>query len=346
MSKRRDRHRFSATGGATGDFTASVSAAAQTALARHHTYALLSQLYLQGPTPSLLPYVQAIPELAQALPPALAPDAAAAEHYHLFGLSLFPYASAFVSEGGLLGGSITGAVAASYAEAGFKAELSSTAADHIGCQLAFLAFLNMREFMEWSVPTTDAAHDIRKRQLDFLHNHVLDWMAPFAVALQRQEQRFFATLGDLTLVFISAHLADLTSEDECASKVDLPVYFQLDAHREDEAPSLQMLAAYLTTPYKSGFSLTRNDISWLARHIRQPRGFGGRRQMLLALMESTQRYGRLEELFTLLDSEAIAWHESYNEFTIEHPNIGPYVKNWAGKLGATRLYLARFRAQL
>lgn len=331
--------------GHRGDQQTSALDVSDAALARHHAYALFSQLYIHGLTPSVLPYVKAIPELARTVSSALAPDAAAADYYHLFGFNLFPYASAFVGEDSLLGGTVTESVSAAYADGGFCARTTFTADDHIGRQLAFMAFLCVCEAKACEQAHTVAARDAQRRQLRFMHAHMLNWLPPFAVALQRQKNRFFAALGDLTISFVNAHVAQLGGE-KSSGRGYCAVHSPSEPAHRDGHLVLKDLADYLTTPYACGLALTRETISRLGREVQQPSGFGSRRDMLLTLLETAQRYGRLLHLLTALEVEAKVWQKSFATFATDYPLLESAALHWCQKAGSTRSYLARVQLQL
>ena len=107
------------------------------ALARRRTYELFGELFLAGVTAESLAGLAAIPELAAAARPFNA-DAAAAEHYRLTAVTVFPYESIFRDPTGLLGGKITDQVTALYRQNGY--DLLSDA-DHLGHELGFMAHL-------------------------------------------------------------------------------------------------------------------------------------------------------------------------------------------------------------
>ena len=122
---------------------------ADMALARHHTYTLFSRLFLEGVTAELRPFLPPIPELAAVLPEPFDADESAATHHYLFQLNLFPYESIFLATDGLLGGPVTNKVQQQYEQSGFIVDASATSPDHIGHELAFLAFLCGAEADVW-----------------------------------------------------------------------------------------------------------------------------------------------------------------------------------------------------
>ncbi|MEZ4555598.1 MAG: hypothetical protein R2854_03955 [Caldilineaceae bacterium] len=69
-------------------------------------------------------YITGLPALEAALPTPYSPDSAAADHYALLGLTVFPCASAFLDEAGQVGGAWSAQVAANV----YRVRLSPVAA--------------------------------------------------------------------------------------------------------------------------------------------------------------------------------------------------------------------------
>jgi TorA maturation chaperone TorD len=153
----------------------------QQALALHRSFALLAPLYREGLTAVSWPLLQQLPGLAERLPPAFDPDAAAAVHYRLFHFNLFPYESFFLDESGLLGGERTAAVTTFYQQAGFSPQ-TAVAADHISQQLALLAFLCGAEADAVTDGLPAQVERVRRLRQHFYRSHLLRWLPPFLTA--------------------------------------------------------------------------------------------------------------------------------------------------------------------
>lgn len=303
--------------------------ASQKALARSRTYTLFGRIYLEGLTPELMPYVQAIPKLVETLPEIFNADEAAADHQHLFGFNIFPYQSIFLDPSGLLGGDITDTVIQSYQEAGFDVQAGSESADHIGHELHLLAYLcgleakaqqeNGSEVLQWTI----------KLQHDFLDRHLLTWLPPLVQVLGRQGNPFYPALAGLTLNLVSEHRA--------SQKPDLVVEFQLARPPnllEDEKTGLKEIVGYLLRPVYSGIYLSRDDIGRLARQRALPRGFGDRQQMFLNLLRSAANYGGLAAILEQLQNLAKSWAETYGEMAFD-PILAPFANQWQYRASST-----------
>ena len=227
-----------------------------TAAARHHTYVLLSQLYLKGVTAELLPYLAQISELAAA-PHPFDQDEAAASHYRVFIHNVFPYESIFRDPSGLLGGSITDQVKAFYQNAGI---LFSDDADHIGHELAFLATLCMVEAAASEAEAQENITTSVRQQRDFLSEHLLHWLPPFISSLSFIDDPFYQALGQLTQNIVYDHFLAVGLELPAQSAV-MPETINVPDIIHNEQTSLKQIAGFLSTPPQSGLYLSARDDS-------------------------------------------------------------------------------------
>lgn len=281
------------------------------AQARHNAYQLFSELFLHGVTESLLPYVAAVPELRETLPDPLVLDEAAAEHHQVLSLNLFPYESVFLDPEGILEGPITQQLLADYLDMGFGQVMNDVSADHIGHELAALAFLCGAEADAEQDELPARAAQIRTRQLQFLNGHLLRWWAPFATAVETEGRPFYSRLTELTNDLLRSHCDALT-----ASVVHAPAAFELPKPPDllgSDKTSLKDIAQFLVTAPYSGLFLSREAIGQLARRHELPRGFGSREQILANLFRAAVQYEALSAVLTDLQtlfSEVQADHDS------------------------------------
>lgn len=312
---------------------------AQKAAARHHTYVLLGRLFLQGLHESLWQHVQAIPDLAAHLPHSYSPDTAAADYQELFGFNLFPYESIFLGTDRLLGGRTTGAVMASYRQMGFQVDERAAGPDHVGHELALLAFLSGAEADAWRDGVTAEARRMRQLAADFMQRHLLRWLFPFVVAVDRQANPFYTALAGLTLDFVAAHAEELQEVFTFAEELVLPAAPALATSGE---ATWRPLAAYLLTPAWSGVYLSRNDISRLARSYRLPRGFGEREQMLVNLLKAADVYDSFDALMGTLQELVTAWEQRYRQQMHTFPQLAPFAQTWRSRALDTAQKLTLF----
>lgn len=284
---------------------------------------MLGRLFLDGVTETLWPYVQAVPELRAAYPTAFSPDNAAATHHHLFAFQLFPYESFFRAETGLSGGPIAGAVAQFYQQAGFDA--AADAPDHLGHELAFLAYLTQKEANSWDNQQQALAHTWQQQQQRFLSNHLLNWLVPFVVALQRAAPTsFYDTLAQLTLELVADHAAAL---NHSLAAIPLPAI-------SDPLPTLSdnprpwEFVHFWVTPAHSGLFLSRDDISQVAHRAGVVPGFGKREEMLKTVLDAAATAATLPYLFQTLTQFSHYWRNAYDQISTEFPQLIPFITPW------------------
>jgi TorA maturation chaperone TorD len=298
----------------------------QTALARSYTYHLFSRLYLQGIAPDILPTLRAIPELANALGENISLEELAAEHHRLFSYILYPYESYFLDLTGMIGGRFTNAVLAFYDEASYGADSAVGSPDHIGSELGLLASLCGREAFASKENNLLLVAQAQELQWRFLQTHLLQWLLPFLVAMQRQPTRVFRALADLTLDLVSDHISTLLDRGQSASSTaNIPSAPDL---LEDDQTRLKEIARHLVTPGFCGIFLSKEDVAELGRQLELPRGFGSRQQMTVNLMRSAARYELLPELLQAVEMLLEEWLTSYDRISSTHSVLRPFSDSW------------------
>ena len=312
---------------------------AETALARHHTYTLLSRLFLEGVTAELRPFLLPITQLATALPEPFDVDESAAMHHHLFQLNLFPFESIFLATDGLLGGPVTNQVQQQYEQSGYVVDASATSPDHIGHELSFLAFLCGAEADAWEDGLEKTAVSIQQRQHSFLQHHLMRWLAPFVLAVQAQENEFYSAVANLTLTFVTDHAEKATSATNQHVLPDLP--FLLD----NDKTGLKEISNYLTTPAYSGFFLSRDHISRIARQHQLPRGFGNRTQMLTNLMKTAVQYDQFPTIISSLQNTATDFSKQLENISKNYSHQAPKIFPWQRRCQTTIQLLEQIKSE-
>lgn len=115
---------------------------------------------------------------------------------------------------GLLYGKSTVAVERFYKMAG--AEIGGKAKDlpdHIGLELAFMAFMCRRERQAWEAGDEALAKSLRSWQRAFLESHPARWSEDLACAIQKKtENGFYRWAGRFTQDFVAADLQSLKED--------------------------------------------------------------------------------------------------------------------------------------
>lgn len=310
------------------------------ALARSNAYGLFSQLYQQGLTQTLLPYVRAINVPDSLVPTVLDVDQQAAIHQDLFGFNVFPFEGVFVDAPSALGGPATAAVQHFYRQAGHVPRKSDVAADHIVLELGLMAFLSRTEADGLATRNQTAVSHSRNLQRQFLDQHLLLWLPALFLAICQQGESFFQALAELTLELVLDHRQTL-DEDPAPPPAS---FFLPEAHALLENPNtgLREVAAYLLTPAHCGLYLSRDDIARLGRQVHLPRGFGDRRQMLTNLLKSAAEYDSLPVLVTELQQTVLAWQDHYQHWRKTGPLVMVNIASaWMKRLSATDSVLTK-----
>ena len=311
----------------------------QTALARGHAYNLFGQLYRQGLTAELLPYVRAIDMPDGLVPAVLDTDQQAAVHQALFGFNVFPHESVFVDAPSVLGGPATAAVQHFYRQVGFAPREGEVAPDHIALELGLMAFLSGAEANGWTTRNTDTVPQNRNLQRQFLDQHLLLWLPALVLAIRQQGESLFQALAKLTLELVLDHRRTL-DEDLPSSppSIHLP---KAPALLDNPSTGLREVAAYLLTPAHCGLYLSRDDIARLGHQLHLPCGFGDRRQMLTNLLRSAAEYDSLPALVTELQQMVLIWQDHYQHWRRTGPlSMVSIAAAWIERLSATDSLLA------
>ena len=296
------------------------------AQARSSAYTLLSRLFLEGVSAEIHPYLNAIPNLS------LQPfnhDEAAAAHHRLFQHTLIPNESIFLDTTGLLGGDLADAIARQYADAGFAAHDD---ADHIGGELAMLAFLCGAEADAWEDDMPRIAQRIRKQQQRFMQQHLLRWLPPFVIALQQQGDALYGQVSELLWSLMGEHFAEIGEAVQA---------WELDAAHDlnGEDISLKDIANFLGTPAWSGWWFGRGEIEKIGRKLNLPRGFGPRIQMTMNLFRSAAQFDGAQQLFAEFVLGTQKWQTAYQKLAVDAPALSNFVTVWQDRLSATQAML-------
>lgn len=281
----------------------------QRTLAYSRAYELFSHLYQHGITATTASIIPALPDF-----PTFDRNTAdfahfGAQHYRLFGYSVYPYEAIFLGEDRLLGGTLTEAVAQFYTEVGFPVP-DDESADHIAVELALLAFLTGAE----ADAEADGAHQhvyrLRNLQRRFLEDHLLRWLPALTYAVQMQGNAFYSALASQTLDLVLSHREALGDDLMSGSfPFRLPDAPDLVNH---EKTSLRDIARYLLTPAYSGVFLSHDDIARLGTAYRLPRGFGSREQTLTNLLRTAADYDAVDDVFGAISTSVGAWAGFYS----------------------------------
>ena len=290
-----------------------------------NTFALLSQLFLHGPSPELQDHLAAIPDLAACLAQA---DAGA--HYDLFGRNVLPFQGIFLHADAGLDGPNTAHLLNLYHAAQFEVS-SSERPDHIGTQL---------DFLQHELALASPVHSTPADLAAFLDTHLLTWLAPFTLAVGQHASPCYAALADLTFNL----LATLRTEfADIPATLVLPEPSNLLA---DPGTGLKKIAGHLLIPSATGIYLSTHTIQNLARGQQLPRGFGDRRQMLTNLLRNAAQYDLLADVLKNLEAQCQRWTADYQRLLDQYPLLSPVIRPWQTRAAHTRTLLEQMQTAM
>lgn len=279
-------------------------------------------------------------DLARHLPSPFNADEAAADHYHLFGFNIHPYESVFLGTGGNEAASqqdtdIIRRIEHAFDQAGYRPATTEFSSDYIGNELGMLAHLTLAETHAWEDGKSHIAARVQQQQHRFLSEHLLRWLPSLTIAIQGQQNPFFAAVAFLLRQFVEDHALSLSTGHPLPGPegwLPLP-----PALLQSEKTALRHIARYLCTPAHSGIYLSRDTIASLARHLQLPRGFGSRQQLMENLFQASVQYDQLPDLLASLRTVCEKWQSQY-EAALD-PVLEPFVAPWMQRTTTTSAIL-------
>ncbi len=250
---------------------------------RARAYALLAHLVARGPSEATLTATRASEHLAEGLDAYASLDEAAADHQHVFGMSVPPFEGVFLDPEGVVGGVLADRLHDTYRAIGFAPDPTTEEAEHLSTELRALAHLASAESDALEDGRRDLAEHLRLLSVRMLDGHLLRWLPTLTAAVRDTERAWPCALVDQIEDLVLMHREALG-----APMLDLepftlaPLPPLLDA----DDTGLADVARVFTLPALSGTFLSRDDIARIGRGHRIPRGFGERRVLLENLFRS------------------------------------------------------------
>ncbi|PRQ02558.1 Nitrate reductase delta subunit [Enhygromyxa salina] len=289
------------------------------ALAYSRLYAVLARALLRGVDARMLAQLRELDWVG----PGDGLEQLATQLHATFELGVFPYAGVFLDPDAQAG-ACADRVRGFYARAGFSprpvnAEL---APDHLGVELAFMAFVSRAHADGRLGPSSPLL-------AEFLDACVLAYLPSLVIAARELGEGAWPTMLNELLELVAAQRATLPGPRAAPSLC--PAQALLD----DARTGLREIAAYLLTPARSGVFLTRADIAALARSRGLARGFGSRLTMLDNLLRGAVEYGELDKLRAGLD-ELLARRDHRLVELDQRLELGPAIEPWRAAIARTR----------
>ena len=246
-------------------------------------------------------------------------DELAADHYHVFGLEVFPYGSVFFNDNAHMGGPFPSEIDAIFQAKGKEAPSES---DHLGQELSLLASL---------VTMNDA-----EAAGDLLYRLILSWYFPFVETVKRLEHPFFNALFDHLTSLLLGLAAQFPPVDPEVPAPELKALAVLD----DEETGLKNIAEFLLAPRLSGVYLSRTELKEIGDRVEMPTGFGTRSTLLPQLFFTAVDYEKMPLLVGELEAICQAFLIQYQQWEKTQP-LG--LRYWVQQVEQSLLMLHKMK---
>ncbi len=200
-----------------------------------------------------------------------------AEHSDLFAFRLYPYASVYLGEEGMLGGEARDRVAGFWRVLGLE---SPAEPDHLTVLLAFYAQLTGNSPSKTEVPSEP---DPRRQQAGrvFYREHLISWLPVYLARLAEVASPFYRRWGEL----LGEALSDPANGEANPTAARLPLALRqappmVDPRRDGAKDFLLALLS----PVRCGFILLRDDLLRAGGELGLAARVGERRFVLEALL--------------------------------------------------------------
>jgi TorA maturation chaperone TorD len=291
-------------------------------------YTFLAQALLDALSPDML--LVLFPEAALS---EINADELEVDHYRVFGINVYPYASVFLSADGLKGGAEAEASTAFYARVGWATQTNEP--DHIAVQLGVLGWLAGAELEALEDGKASQVARIQALRRQFLDERVLTWLPSLYLATAGQKSFVYAEVVRLALELVAEDRAVLARND--LMQASHPV-FALPAAPDllvDPKTGLRDIAEYLMTPALSGLFFSRDEVIRLAGRHGLPTGFADRKTLLHNVLRGAVNYGVFPVLIADLCAEAQRWGSHLRELGQKHPTLSAGCLVWARRVDKT-----------
>ena len=291
---------------------------------RSQNYALLAQIIESGFDPSIVPILRLSPLYGPVLE-GLSALELAQQHERTFGFDLSPLAGAYLDPRGCVGGPLSERLSQNLIAIGAMPR-ASFEPESLAEQLALLARLVGGEVEGRENERPEEWQGFQLAQGLVLHQHLLPWLPPLAVALSLQSAPVYQVLGSELWSCAQSHLLEL---DPRCDGYQAEKGSGQDARRLLQAPEtgLKQIASFLIRPLDSGWYLSRSDLASIAEASAASLTPGSRQQMMEDLLQGVE----VTALTDALEAKLAAWTSAYGDLGSSE-TIAP----WLRGLGETR----------
>lgn len=244
----------------------------------------------------------------------LGPPPPSSIYTDLFVLQLYPYASVYLSNEGMLGGEARDRIAGFWRALG---ETPPNEPDHLAILLA--QYANLLD-AEAGARDAEQRRRISHARGAFLWEHLLSWLPVYLDKLIELEPAFYSEWAELlqeTLVKEAAAVGEPNL---------LPLHLRESRRFEADGESAANFLAALLAPVRTGFIVVRDDLIRCAKDLGLAARQGERRYVLEALLSQSAA-----QTVGWLTREAARWARHGNGAS----GVAPVSTFWAGRANAT-----------
>ncbi|MEZ4707212.1 MAG: molecular chaperone TorD family protein [Caldilineaceae bacterium] len=233
----------------------------------------------------------------------------------------------------------------SFRRVGYTPPSAANSGDHLGAELGLLSFLAGAFADAVQDGRADIAHRMQQEQHIFMQQHLLRWVTPCAIAVQRAGHAFYTEAANLLVALVADHWQQINASPSSAWDADIPLSAAVNHAPslptapnllDNEKTSLRDIAEFLITPSYAGIYLSRAAIGDLGRQQQLPRGFGERRLLLTNLLQAAAQYDQAVGVFQELSHVANSWCDNYAAVIALYPGLQPFVWPWQQRAAQTR----------
>lgn len=303
-------------------------------------YRLLARAVLAPPDAELLAALREVPGL-----PREDLDELAARHAWLFDLNVYPYASVYLDESGMLGAPWAAFAGGVLRALGLEPAPGAglAAPDHLGALLEAVAVLLDREEAAGEAGDALAAARARHGQRTLLAEQLLPWLPLFTAALRRADAGVYGRLAELLREVALDHagrvvgaaparagLPPLEDPEAAPDAVDAAAGRARGGRRGPRPAELRRLL----TAARSGVFWSRADLTALGREQGLPVRFAEREAMLAGLAQSAADRDALGGLFAALAARVRAGEAERAPWRAGVPALAAVWDAWAARAEA------------
>jgi len=229
-------------------------------------------------------------------------DEWAADHYQVFGMEVFPFASVFLTAEAQMGGAPLEWAAEFYRRSGWYPKTQPDQA----CAMV--------RFLDQEIPKD------REAAGEFLSAQVLTWLPVFGLALMQLQHPFFSPLGKRLNEVLATCVRELQP-----SPFEIPLQHLTPEFLADPEQGLKEIAHRMLAPALCGVYFSRVDQLQIAHALELPVSFATRSQIMPSLWYASVDYHKQGELVQALSHFVEGWIQGLQALPAP---LAPWLTPW------------------